>query len=158
MRVAGNVAALDGAHQRFERAALQVDVAAADQHAVAAGANRLDRRLRHGVLRAHRLHLEIVAQDHAVELQLVAQQRLDDVGRQRRRPLLVERRHQHVRGHDERDLLGDRGAERLELDRAQAIGRMLDERQLEVRVGAGVAVAGKMLAAGGQAGALQRRG
>ena len=33
----------------------------------------------------------------------------------------------------------------------EPIGRMLDQRQLEVRVGAGVAVPGKVLAAGGDA-------
>ena len=42
----------------------------------------------------------------------------------------------------------DRRPERHELDRVEPIGRMLDERQLEVRVGAGVAVPGKVLAAG----------
>ena len=58
-----------------------------------------------------------------------------------------KRRHQHVRGHDERDLLADGGAKRLELHRAQTVGRMLDQRQLDVRIGAGVAVPGKVLAA-----------
>ena len=42
--------------------------------------------------------------------------------------------------------------------RAQPVGRMLDERQLEMRIGARVAVPGKMLAAGGDALRLQRRG
>ena len=39
---------------------------------------------------------------------------------------------------------------------AQPIGRMLDERQLEMRVGARVAMPGKVLAAGGDAFLLQR--
>ena len=34
--------------------------------------------------------------------ELLAQERLHDRRRQRRRPLFVERRHEHVRGHDER--------------------------------------------------------
>ena len=58
----------------------------------------------------------------------------------RRRPAFVERRHQHVRGHDRRDAGLDGGLERHELDRAQPIGRVLDERQLEVGIGARVAV------------------
>ena len=53
---------------------------------------------------------------------------------------------------------GDRRLERHELDRLEPIGRMVEQRQLEVRVGARVAVPGKVLAAGGDAGALQRRG
>ena len=39
---------------------------------------------------------------------------------------------------------------------AQPLGRMLDERQLEMRIGAGVAVPGKMLAARRDALGLQR--
>ena len=74
----------------------------------------------------------------------------------RRRPRLVERRHQHVRGHDRRDAGLDGGLERHELDLAQPIGRVLDERQLEMRIGARVAVPGKVLAAGGDALRLQR--
>ena len=62
----------------------------------------------------------------------------------------------HVRGHDRRDAGVDGGLERHELDLAQPIGRMLDERQLEMRIGARVAVAGKMLAARGDAFRLQR--
>jgi len=61
-----------------------------------------------------------------------------------------------VRGHDRRDAGLDRGGERQKLDAPQPIGRMLDERQLEMRVRARVAVAGKMLAAGRDAFALQR--
>ena len=71
-------------------------------------------------------------------------------------PLFVERRHQHVRGHDRRDAGLDGGLERHELDRAQPIGRMLDERQLEVRIGARVAVPREVLAARGDALRLQR--
>ena len=64
--------------------------------------------------------------------------------------------HQDVRGHDAGDAGGDRRSERHELDRLQPIGRMLDQRHLVMRVGAGVAVPGKVLAAGGDALALQR--
>ena len=51
----------------------------------------------------------------------------------------------------------DRRAERDELHRLDAIGRMLDERQLMVRVGARVAMAGKMLSARRDPRLLQRR-
>ena len=77
--------------------------------------------------------------------------------RQRRRPLLVERGHQHVRRHDRWRRRASIGRpERHELDLAQPLRRMLDERQLEMRIGARVAVTGKMLAAGRDALGLQR--
>ena len=149
----------DRVDERLERRGLRVDVAPADQHAVAAGRDRQHGRLRHRVVAGDRLHLEVVAQDHALEAQLARASRpRDDPPRQRRRPLLVERRHEHVRRHDGGDARLDRGPERHELDLAQPIGRMLDERQLEMRVGARVAVTGKVLAARGDALRLQRRG
>ena len=49
---------------------------------------------------------------------------------------------------------GDRRPERHELDRPQPIGRQVDDRQLLVRVDAGVAVPREVLAAGGQPFAL----
>src|SRR4029079_7137634 len=61
-----------------------------------------------------------------------------------------------MRGHEGRDAGGDRGAKRHELNRSQAIGRVLDERQLEMRVGTGITVAGEMLAARGDALGLER--
>ena len=84
------------------------------------------------------------------------EQFLHDLWRQRRGPPLVERRHQDVGRHDERDLFSDRRAERLEFDGTQPIGRMLDERQFEMRVGAGIAMTGKVLAARREPCALQR--
>ncbi len=51
----------------------------------------------------------------------------------------------------------DGRAERHELDGVEPVGRMLDERQLVVRVGARVAVPGKVLAARRNARLLQRR-
>ena len=152
----GSRSLFDGVDERLERGGLRVVVAAADQHAVAAGLDRQHRRGGHRVAAGDRLHLEIVAQDDALVAQLLAQEARDDAPRQRRRPRLVERRHEHVRGHDGRDPGLDGRPERHELDLAQPIGRMLDERQLEVRIGAGVAVPGKVLAAGGDALALQR--
>ena len=46
-RVPRQGAGLDGLHQRLERRGLQVDVAAAHEHGVAARADRLDGRLGH---------------------------------------------------------------------------------------------------------------
>ena len=62
-----------------------------------------------------------------------------------------------MRRHDRGDVGLDRGAERHELHRFDAIGPVLDERQLVVRVGARVAMAGKMLAARRDPRPLQRR-
>ena len=143
--------------ERLEGGGLRVVVAAADQHAVAAGGNRADRRVGHRVAPGNRLHLEVVAQDDALVAQLLAQH-ADDARRQRRGRVLVERRHEDMRRHDGRDLGLDGGPERHELDLAQPLGRMLDERQLQVGIGAGVAMTGKVLAARGDALPLQRRG
>ena len=115
---------LDGLHQRFERRGLHVDVAAADQHAVAAGANRPTADF--GRLPAARCTAFISRSSLRITPSKPSSSRSscctiggDSVAGQ----LLVERRHQHVGGHDEGDVGGDRGAERLELDRAQPIGR-----------------------------------
>ena len=75
--------------------------------------------------------------------------------RQRRRHVLVEARDVHVGRHDARDVGLDGRAERLELHLAQALGRVLDERQCVVGVDARVAVPRKVLAARGDAPALQ---
>ena len=147
----------DGMDERFEGGGLRIVVAAADQHAVAAGRDRADRRVGHRVAPGNRLHLEIVAQDDALVAQLLPQH-ADDARRQRRGRVLVERRHEDVRRHDGRDLGLDRRPERRELDFAQPVGRMLDERQLQVGIGAGVAMSGKVLAAGGHALRLAARG
>ena len=53
-----------------------------------------------------------------------------------------------MRRHDRGHLRVDGRLERHELHLAQALRRMLDERQLEMRIGAGVAVPGKVFAAG----------
>ena len=118
-------------------AACVVVIAAADQHAVAAGLDRQHRgrpapRTSSAIAFISRSSLRITPS----KPQLVAQQPVTIRLRQRRRPLLVERRHEHVRRHDRRDAGVDRRLERHELDRAQPIGRMLDERQLEMRIGA----------------------
>ena len=70
--------------------------------------------------------------------------------------MLVDRRRQHVRGHDRRDVLFDRGPKGQQLHLVQPARIVFDHRQLVVRVDDGVAVSGEMLAARGDAGRLQR--
>ncbi len=153
-----NPSVLDGVNERLERRHLHVDVTAAPDtadHHLAAGSNRLHGRIRHRVGRGDRLHLEIVAEDDALETQLVAQQVVDDAARQRRRLLLVNRRHEDVGGHDKSHLGRNRLPERDGLDAADAIGRMLDERKLEMGVNRRVPMPRKVLSACGDAVILQ---
>ena len=147
---------LDRSHERFERRGLRLVVAAADQHAVTAGLDREDGRRRDRVLGGNRFHLEIVAEDDAVVLQLVAQQVGHHAARQRRGAFLVERRHQDVRGHDRRHAGLNRRLEWQEFHAAETVRRMLHDRQLEMGVGARVAVTGEMFAARRDALGLQR--
>ena len=114
-RAYGSRSVFHGVHQRLERRRLLIVVSAADQHAVAARLDGQHGGRRNRVLVGDRLHLEIVAQDDAVVAKLLAQQTRDDAARQRRRPLLVERRHQDVGGHDRRDAGLHGGPERHEL-------------------------------------------
>jgi hypothetical protein len=58
-------------------------------------------------------------------------------------------------GHDRADARINRGAERAQLDRVDACATVLHHRRIEVRIGAGVAVAGEVLGAGQHAFALQ---
>ena len=60
-----------------------------------------------------------------------------------------------MRRHDERDARLDGRPERYELDGPQPVRRMLDDGKLDVGVGRGIAVSGKMLAARRHAGSLQ---
>ncbi len=126
----------DRVDQRLERRRLRVVVAAADQDAVAAGLDR-----QHGRRRAPRSRWRSPSsrdrrsgsrpRSRSSSRRIPVTMRFD----KRRRPLLVERRHEDVRGHDRGDAGLDGRPERHELDRAQPLRRMLDERQLEVRIG-----------------------
>ena len=60
-----------------------------------------------------------------------------------------------MRGHDAGNTGGNRRLERHELDRLEPVGRMLDERHFVMGVDTGIAVPGKMLAAGGDTFPLQ---
>ena len=85
---------------------------------------------------------------HAAEPELAAQELGRDPPRQRRRPIGIERRVEDVRGH-ERLHPGRAPPPRTAPARRRAGAResCVDHRQLEVRVGARVAVTGEVLAA-----------
>src|SRR5262245_19631701 len=69
----------DGMDDGFERCGLRVVVAAADEDAVAAGGKREDSRRGNGMVIRNRLHLEIVAEDDALETELFPKQIVHDV-------------------------------------------------------------------------------
>ena len=72
----------------------------AHQQVIAAGLDRADRQLLDRIAVGDRLHAEIVGHQHAAKAELAAQQVGRDPARQRRRPIGIERRVQHVRGHE----------------------------------------------------------
>ena len=148
--------ALGLADDRFERADLLVVVAVADEEAVAAGAQAAHHRLLDRVAVGDRLHVEVVGDHRAAVAELVLEHRLHDARRQRRRVLVVDLGEEHVAGEHAGHVGGDRLAERHELDGTQPIRRQLADRQVQVRVDAGVAVPGEVLARRGEAGALER--
>ena len=157
-----NPAILNGMHKRLEGCRLDVDVVVrvarevpANQHAVATGGDGLHGGIRDAVILRQRLHLEVVAEDDAIEAEFVAEEVEDNAARQRGRLLLIDRRHEHVRGHDESHTLPDRGFKRHALDAADPVGRMLHNREVQMRIDRRVAVPGEMLAARRDAVALQ---
>ena len=115
-RASGKLLAFDSVDERLERRRLRGVVAAADQDAVAACANRENGRRRDGIGAGDGLHLEIVAQDHALEFSSSRRRSATDAARQRGGPRLVERRHEHVGGHHRGDARLDGRLERHELD------------------------------------------
>ena len=146
---------LNRVNQRLQGRRLRVVAAAADEDPVAAGLNGQDSRSRDLVVVRDGLHLEVVAQDDAVEPELLAKQSSDDVSRQRGGPAFVQGWKEHVRRHDHGHLRPDGRVERHELDLAQPRERVLDERELEMRVGARVAVTRKVFPASGDTFGLQ---
>src|SRR5688572_13568251 len=65
-----DLAGFDRPDERLERRRLQLEIAAADQDAVTARADRLDRRRGYRDAGADRFHLEIIAQDDAIVAEL----------------------------------------------------------------------------------------
>ena len=102
--------------QRLERRCLRVMIAAADEHAVAAGLDREYGGRRNGIRVRNRFHFQVVGENDALVPELLAEQIRHHVSGQRSGTLLVECRHEHVRRHDRRDAGPDRGAERHQLD------------------------------------------
>ncbi len=109
---------------------------------VAARDQRLDREVGSWCARCDATHVERVADDHAPEAELLAQQVLQHA-RVQRRGLVAERRDANVRRHDRADARGDGGAERLQ----PRLDLPFDRRQLEMRVLGGRAVPREVLRA-----------
>ncbi len=131
------------------------EVASAQEHGVTPGGQRADCGLRRVVPVGNRSHLEVIADDEALESKFLAQETLDNRSRQRGWLLLIQSRHEHVRRHDRVDVGVDGCAKRDELDRSQPVWWMFDERQLEVRIGARIPMAREMLPARGNSLTLQ---
>ena len=107
----------------------------AHQQVIAARLDRADGQLLDRIPVRDRLHAEVVGNQHAAKAELPAQHVGRDPARQRRRPIGIERRIQHVRGHERLQPGGRRRRERRQLHLAQPIGVVRDDRQLQVRVG-----------------------
>ena len=99
-------------------------------------------------LDVHRRHVEGVRHHGARRNRASPAAPREHEGAQRRHPSGVERRHQHVPGHDRGDAGVDRGPERHQLPIPQQGPVGVDAGDAEVRVGGGVAVAGEVLGAG----------
>ena len=122
---------------------------------VAPGLDRADRQLLDRIAIGDGLHPQIVGDQHAAKPELAAQQLGRDPARQRRRPIGIERRIEHVRRHERLHPGARGGGERRQLHPAQALEIVRHDRQLVVRIGARVAVTGEVLAAADQARAAQ---
>src|SRR5918993_5536022 len=143
-----DTAGLNRADHGLERLELRGLVGAAHQHGVAPSLDCHHGRLRDAVPGTDGLHLEVVRQHQTTVAELSLEQIVDDLGRERSGAFRIERGDEDVRRHDGGNVRGDRGFEGDQFDGVEPIGRMLDQRQLEVRVDAGVAVSGKVLATG----------
>ena len=104
---------------------------------------------------ADRAHLERVGDHDPVEAELVAQQPVQRA-RLRVAGSVVERRHADVRGHDRLHARPRSRPRNGGSARSRSVVEVdVDGRQLEVRVGAGRAVAGEVLRARGDAARLE---
>ena len=122
----------------------------AEPERVRAGDQRADGRFLDAVGRADGGHLERVGDDQTVEAELAAQQSGQDrLAEARRR--VVQVGHEQMAGHHGLNARGDRGAERQQ----RRVEVALDHRELAVRVGSRVPVAGEVLRAGRHALALR---
>src|SRR5439155_8694554 len=119
----------------------------ADEQRVAAGAERGDRRARRRRARGHRVHLEVVAEQHPAEAEAAAQEVAADGGRERGGAARIERGVEDVRGHERWDAVADGAREGCQLHRGEGTPRAADAREDEVRVADARAVPGEVLPA-----------
>lgn len=147
----GKVSRFGRDDQRLQNRMVQVVIGAADEHDIGARRHGLNRRSPDGIPVRDCLHLQVVGDDQAIEGQVPTQPALYDRAREGGRSVLVEGRHEEVRNHDGSNAGIDRSAERREVHRGKAFGRVFQERKVEVRVNRGVTVPREVLAARGHA-------
>jgi hypothetical protein len=98
-----------------------------------------------------RLHLQRVADQNAVEAQLITQQAAQDAGAQRGRAVGIQRGEHDMRAHQHRHAYGDRGPEGVEVE---FVVRPWVDRHIVVAVGDGAPVPREVLGAGGDSARL----
>ncbi len=135
---------------RLDRRALLLPGAERHHH-VGTGLQRQHRGAVVAVAGVDRLHHQRVGDHDAAVAPLPAQQAAQDRSRQRGRVIGVEPRVDDVCGHHRRRLVAQR-TERHELERLQLGQRLVDDRQVEMRIDVRVAVAREVLHAAGDAG------
>src|SRR5262249_16676443 len=144
------------ANQGFVRALLGAVVLAHEEH-VAPGEHRLDRALFDRPVVRDRLHAEIVGEERPSKAEAGPKQGGRDGSRKGRWNAGIERVVDHVRGHHRGDVVSQL-TKRRELDALETLARMMHRGELEVAIEMGVAVAGKVLSAGHDSGALEATG
>ena len=135
-------------HRRRHRIDRRFAIGRHQQH-IGAGFERPHRRFARRESLRDAAHLQRVGHDDAFESQFVAQNAGQNFRRKRGRNVrVVERRHRDMRGHDGIGAAFDRGAERRPLHLLEPRPVAGDGRQIQMRVGRGVAVSGEMLRGG----------
>ena len=117
------------------------------QDQVGAGAEGEQGRFAGAVVGGDRLHHQGIGDDQPLEAQVPAQQAIEHGRRQGGGPCAVEGFQQQVGRHHAGHPGGDRGAEGGQLHRLQPLAAVAQQRQLQVGVAGGVAMAGEVLGA-----------
>lgn len=148
----GEVAVFDGVHEGIDT----LPGIGWTEQEIAAGVNGVQRDLGAGVGIGHGAHLQAVGDDDAVEAELAAQEIGDDlVGK--RGGLVVDLGADEVTDHDHVAVGGDAGLKRQKLGGAQLVEGFVHIDGAVVGIGAGVAVAGKMLEGGADAAIVETK-